>query len=192
LSSGAPLKDRRTAADAPAGALRKLKGAMSRPIEVSRRGGKLAVALVERRRERSPHHTPEVELLCAELAARLAISEAEAQPTPRQLVMVHDALERSGWPGLEGFSSAVLGEAMKQAREWLHEQSSPHLDRLIDGLRPLRHAAAQREALQARAAERDDDSADEPATDYAGLEDATQDWSGTLPAELMPTLERDD
>jgi len=190
-----PLKDRRAAPDAPASALRKLKGVLSRPLGVERREGKLQVVLTERRRARPADEKPSIALLCAELSARLLAHEAnEAAQTMRHLILVHDALERKGWTGIEGMSSLVLARAIEQATLLAREEPSPHMDMLIEGLRPLNAAAALREAREARVHEmRIGDNVEVSESDYADFEDAEQDWSeGTMPLGLVPPPERDD
>ena len=190
-----PLKDRRAAPDAPASALRKLKGALNRPIVVERRGGKLQVVLTERRRARPTNEKPSIGLLCAELSARLLAHEVnEAAQTMRHLILVHDALERKGWPGIEGMSSLVLSRAIEQASLLAREEPSPHMDMLIEGLRPLNAAAAMREQREARQHEmRLGDNVEVSESDYADFEDAEHDWSeGTMPLGLVPRPDRDD
>jgi hypothetical protein len=190
-----PLKDRRAAPDAPASALRKLKSVLSRPLGVERREGKLHVVLTERRRARPADEKPSIALLCAELSARLLAHEAnEAAQTMRHLILVHDALERKGWPGIESMSSLVLGRAIEQATLLAREEPSPHMDMLIEGLRPLNAAAVLREQREARVHEmRLGENVEVSESDYADFEDAEQDWSeGTMPIGLVPPPERDD
>ena len=194
-SRNTPLKDRRAAADSPAGSLRKLKGMLNRPIAVERRDGKLQVVLAERRRARPANEHTSIALLCAELSARLLAHEAdEAAQTMRHLILVHDALERKGWPGIEEMSSLVLARAVEQAQLLAREEPSPHMDMLIEGLRPLQAATAMREQREARVHEmRLGDNVEVSESDYADFEDAEQEWSpGTMPLGLVPRPERDD
>jgi len=194
-SRNTPLKDRRAAADAPASSLRKLKGMLSRPLGVERREGKLHVVLTDRRRARPLDERPSIGLLCAELSARLLAHEAnDAAQTMRHLILVHDALERKGWIGIESMSSLVLARAIEQAMLLAREEPSPHMDMLIEGLRPLNAAATLREQREARVHEmRVGDNVEVSESDYADFEDAEQDWSeGTMPIGLVPPPERDD
>lgn len=194
-SRNTPLKDRRAAADSPASSLRKLKGMLNRPIAVERRDGKLQVVLAERRRVRPANEQTSIALLCAELSARLLAHEAdEAAQTMRHLILVHDALERKGWPGIEEMSSLVLAKAVEQARLLAREEPSPHMDMLIEGLRPLQAAAALREQREARVHEmRLGDNVEVSESDYADFEDAEQEWApGTMPLGLVPRPDRDD
>ncbi|MCW5656213.1 MAG: hypothetical protein KIT60_00795 [Burkholderiaceae bacterium] len=191
-----PLKDRRAAPDAAQSSLRKLKGALNRPIGLQRRDGKLCVVLAERRRSRPADEEPSIALLCVELSARLLAHEAnEAAQTMRHLILVHDALERKSWLGLETLSSLVLARAIEQASVLAREEPSPHMDMLIEGLRPLQAAAALREQREAQAHEmRLGDNVEVSESDYAEFEDAEQDWSSsaTMPLDLVPPRERDD
>ena len=190
-----PLKDRRAAPDAPENSLRKFKGMLNRPLGVERRDGKLQVVLTERRRARPADEKPSIALLCAELSARLLAHEAnEAAQTMRHLILVHDALERKGWIGIEGMSSLVLARAIEQATLLAREEPSPHMDMLIEGLRPLNAAATLREQREARVHEmRLGDNVEVSESDYADFEDAEQDWSeGTMPIGLVPPADRDD
>jgi len=190
-----PLKDRRAAPDAAESSLRKFKGMLNRPLGVERRDGKLQVVLTERRRARPADEKPSIALLCAELSARLLAHEAnEAAQTMRHLILVHDALERKGWIGIEGMSSLVLARAIEQAMMLAREEPSPHMDMLIEGLRPLNAAATLREQREARVHEmRLGDNVEVSESDYADFEDAEQDWSeGTMPIGLVPPPDRDD
>lgn len=195
-SRRAPLKDRRAAADTAPSSLRKLKGALNRPLGLQRCDGKLRVVLTERRRARPTDETPSIALLCVELSARLLAHEAdEAAQTMRHLIVVHDVLERKGWIGLEAMSSLVLLKAIEQASLLAREEPSPHMDMLIEGLRPLQTAATLREQGEARAHEmRLGDNVEVSESDYAEFEDAEQDWSSgaTMPLDLVPQRERDD
>ena len=168
---------------------------LNRPLGVERHEGKLQVVLTERRRARPADEKPSIALLCAELSARLLAHEVnEAAQTMRHLILVHDALERKGWIGIEGMSSLVLARAIEQAMMLAREEPSPHMDMLIEGLRPLNAAATLREQREARVHEmRLGDNVEVSESDYADFEDAEQDWSGgTMPIGLVPPADRDD
>lgn len=189
-----PLKDRR-APDAAASSLRKLKGALNRPIGLERREGKLQVVLTERRRARPADEQPSIALMCAELSTRLLAHEAnEAAQTMRHLILVHDALERKGWSGIESMSSLVLSKAIEQASLLAREEPSPHMDLLIEGLRPLQVAARLSEQREARLHElRVGENVEVSESDYADFEDAEQDWAqSTVPVGLVPRHDHDD
>jgi len=189
-----PLKDRRAAPDKPAGSLRKLKGMLGRPLGIERRDGKLCVVLTERRRPRRPDEPPSLSQVCAELSARLLAHETAEEQTMRHLILVHDALERRGWSGVEGMGSLVLAKAIEQAESLAVDQPSPHMDMLVEGLRPLHLAASMREQREAMAHEfRVGESLEVSESDYADFQDAETNWAGTVPAGLVPrTRERDD
>jgi hypothetical protein len=191
-----PLKDRRAAPDAAPNSLRQLKGALNRPIALQRSEGKLRVVLTDRRRSRPADEKPSIALLCAELSARLLAHEAdEAAQTMRHLILVHDALERKGWASIEQMSSLLLVRAIEQATLLAHEEPSPYMDTLIEGLRPLQAAAALREQREARLHEQrlGTRAVEVSESDYTTFEDAEQDWSGaTVPLGLLPAPDRDD
>jgi hypothetical protein len=193
-----PLKERRASADAQGAttSLRKLKGALSRPLGIQRRDGKLQVVLTERRRPRPADEAPSLQLLCAELSTRMLVHEAnETAQTMRHLILVHDTLERRGWPGVEVMSALVLARALEQAEMLAAEDPSPHLDMLVEGLRPLHTAADMRDQRESRVQDfRVGESLEVSESNYAEFEDAEQEqnWTGTVPAELVPSPERDD
>jgi len=189
-----PLKDRRAAPDGKGGgSLRKLKGLLGRPIGLEQREGKLHVVLTERRRPRAPDEPPSLSQLCAELSARLLAHEHAEVQTMRHLIVVHDALDRRGWTGIEGMSGLVLAKAIEQAEALAAEEPSPHMDMLLEGLRPLQKAAALREQREARAHGdgrtnefRVGDNLEVSESDYADFQDAETNWAGTVPAGLVP------
>lgn len=188
-----PLKDRRAAPDKPAGSLRKLKGLLGRPLHIERRDGKLRVVLTERRRPRRPDEPPSLSQVCAELSARLLAHETTEVQTMRHLILVHDALERRGWAGIESMSASVLGKAIEQAEALALEEPSPHMHMLLEGLRPLHMASSMREQREARVHEfRVGDNLEVSESDYTEFQDAETNWAGTVPAGLVPPRERDD
>ncbi len=192
-----PVKDRRAAADERGAvvSLRKLKSLLVRPLSVERRNGKLQVVLAERRRNRpmQDSQAPTPPQLCAELRDRLLANEADqAARTMRQLVFVHDMLERKGWPGIASMSGRVLAEAIDQVEALAGEEPSALLDHLIEQLRPLQAAATLRELSDSRLQDFDvGTNLTVSESDFAEFEDAERDWSGTVPAGLARP-ERDD
>ena len=189
-----PLKDRRAAVDGKGGgSLRKLKGLLGRPIGLERRDGKLHVVLTERRRQRPADEPASVSQLCAELSARLLAHESSEVQTMRHLILVHDALERRGWTALEGMSALVLAKAIEQAEALAAEEPSPHMDMLIEGLRPLHTAADLRDQRESRLQDfRVGDNLEVSESDYADFEDVESNWAGTVPAGLVPPRDRDE
>jgi hypothetical protein len=188
-----PLKDRRAAADGKGGSLRKLKGLLARPIGLERREGKLHVVLTERRRPRPADEPVSLAHLCAELSARLLAHEASEVQTMRHLILVHDALDRRGWTAIEGMSALVLVKAIEQAEVLAAEEPSPLMDMLIEGLRPLHMAADLRDQRESRLQDfRVGDNLHVSESDFAEFEDCETNWTGTVPAGLVPPRERDD
>lgn len=187
-----PLKDRRAPAG-KGGPLRKLKGLLARPLGIERRDGKLQVVLTERRRPRPADEPPSLSQLCAELSARLLAHEHSEVQTMRHLILVHDALDRRGWIALEEMSSLVLARAIEQAEALAAEEPSPHMDMLIEGLRPLHIAADLRDQRDSRMQDfRVGESIEVSESNYAEFEDCENNWSGTVPVGLVPPRERDD
>jgi hypothetical protein len=189
-----PLKDRRAAPNGKgSGSLRKLKGLLARPIGLERREGKLHVVLTERRRPRPADEPPSLSQLCAELSARLLAHETSEVQTMRHLILVHDALDRRGWAAIEGMSALVLVKAMEQAEALAAEEPSPHMDMLIEGLRPLLKAADLRDQRESRQQDfRVGDNLEVTESDYAEFEDVETNWTGTVPAGLVPPRDRDE
>ena len=189
-----PLKDRRAAPDGKGGgSLRKLKGLLARPLGLERRNGKLHVVLTERRRQRPADELPSLSQLCAELSARLLAHETSEVQTMRHLILVHDALERRGWTAIESMSALVLAKAIEQAEALAAEEPSPHMDMLIEGLRPLHVAADLRDLRDSRMQDfRVGDNLEVSESDFADFEEVETNWAGTVPAGLVPPRERDD
>lgn len=189
-----PLKDRRAAPSGKGeGSLRKLKGLLGRPIGLERRDGKLHVVLTERRRARRADEPPSLSQLCAELSARLLAHETSEMQTMRHLILVHDALERRGWTAIEGMSALVLAKAIEQAEALATEEPSPHMDMLIEGLRPLHTAADLRDQRDSRQQDfRVGDNLEVSESDFAEYEEVDTNWIGTVPAGLVPPPDRDD
>ncbi len=180
-----PIKDRR-AADEARGPLRRLKGLLVRPLSLERRDGKLQLTLAERRRPKPADEAPTPSQLCAELSARMLAHEVDQTArTMRHLVLVHDVLERKGWAGVAAMSGHVLTEALDQLEMLACEDPSPHLDRLVDGLRPLQEAAELREERDSRLQDFDVGSnLVVSESDFAEFEDVERGWTGTVPSGL--------
>ncbi|HEX6018580.1 MAG TPA: hypothetical protein VFZ28_10805 [Burkholderiaceae bacterium] len=187
-----PLKDRRAPAG-KGGPLRKLKGLLGRPLGIERREGKLQLVLAERRRPRPADEPPSLSQLCAELSARLLAHEHGEVQTMRHLILVHDALDRRGWIALESMSALVLAKAIEQAEALAAEEPSPHMDMLLEGLRPLHVAADLRDLRDSRMQDfRVGDNLQVSESDFAEFEDCETNWSGTVPIGLVPPHERDE
>lgn len=151
-----PKVDRR-APDGASGAgvtLRKLKGALSRPLAIEKRDGQLHVVLVERRRgDRDPEGAkPTPEQICAELATRLVTNDGDVPSAFAQaLGLVHDALAQRGWTGVDRLPPRLLAQAVGHAATLVREEPSPVLGHLLDRLRIAQAAARARAERQAAA-----------------------------------------
>jgi hypothetical protein len=177
-------KDRR----APAGkkdALRLLKGALGRPIALERRDGSLRVVLVERRRPASAGDVPSVAQLCEELSARLLAHGPDyAARSMRDLVRVHDALDRRGWAGVAALPGQVLVDALAQAEMLASDEPSASLAIIIEGLRPLQSAAELRDERDSRLQDlRVGENLEVSESSHAEFDDFQRSWLGTVPTK---------
>lgn len=185
--------DRRAPSDAPAGTLKRLKGALGRPMKIERQGADLKLVLVERRRAPRADAAPGIEQMCEELSTRLlAIGPEHAATVLRPLVTVHDALERKGWSGVASLPAPVLAKALALAGMMAREEPSPKLDAFIEGLLPLQAAARARDDKRApRRGVEVAETAEISESTFAEFDDAQRGWVGTEPAALMRHPEGD-
>ncbi len=190
-----PQKERRTGLQGQGATnpLKRLKGALGRPMALEWRNGQPHVVLVERRsgarQGRSQAH------LCAELRARLLALEAnETSKLLRYLVVVHDTLAKKGWEGVGALPATVLARAIRQADMLASEDPSPTLTDLVERLRQ-QHAAAFARDQARQAVEKpvdDEDDVDTPhrvevsEASYKEFEDLERSWTRTMPSELAP------
>jgi len=186
-----PDQDRR-AAPGTAPALRRLKGALGRPIGLERRDGGLHVVLVDRRRR--PSHP--LADLCDELGARvLDHQDSAGTPSMNELIGVHDALERRGWDGVAPLSASTLKRALLQAELLTAQETTPTLSALVDKLRLLHAAAESRDdRLTRRTNVAISEHADISESTHEEFEAASRVWaeSTTAPAEPSQDLARRD
>jgi hypothetical protein len=188
-----PLEERRSAfaRKGSGNQLKKLKGALGRPVTLQWRDGQPHVALVERRRtpflDRAQAH------LCDELRARLLALEArETSKLLRNLVAVHDAMRSRGWDGVARLSATVLSKAAMQAEMLAGEDESPEMTELAVELRKLHAAAAAREeAIAPAAAPEDNDALDSGKVEvreasFNEFEELERSWVRTMPSDLAP------
>jgi hypothetical protein len=127
-------------------ALRRLLGALKRPLRLQWRGLQLHVVLVDRRSNPSPLAAPSEAQLLAELGVRLlAIDHEHAATGMRQLVLVHDKLRREGWSGVETLTTRDLGRALAQCELLASLEHSPAMSMLAERLRILKTAAEVRD-----------------------------------------------
>jgi hypothetical protein len=188
-----PLKERRTGlqGEGTANPLKRLKGALGRPVALEWRNGQPHVVLVERRsgarQGRSQAH------LCAELRARLlAQATDETSKLLRYLIVVHDTLAKKGWEGVGALPATVLSKAIRQADMLASEDPSRALTELVQRLRLLHAAAVARN--QSRQAEENPADHDLNAPhrievsegSYKEFEDLERSWTRTMPSDLAP------
>ena len=95
-----PVKDRRAApgAKGTTGSLRRLKGLLGRPLGLERRGGRLRVVLIDRRRASPADRPPSLSQLRAELRARLLAHEHDCTARVMRHFEEFQEMERS-WVG---------------------------------------------------------------------------------------------
>jgi hypothetical protein len=192
-SIDAPLKERRAGLQGKrdANPLKRLKGALGRPIGLEWRDGQPHVVLVERRSAarvgRSQAH------LCDELRARLLAQGAdETSKLLRYLVVVHDTLTRKGWEGVGALPATVLKKAIRQAEMLVSEDPSPALTQLAEHLRLYHAAAVARDQAKKSNATPGEDDANAPhrvevtEASYKEFEDLERSWTRTMPTDLAP------
>lgn len=189
-------KDRRAPPDAQASTepLRRLKGVLNRPIGLERRDGHLHLVLTERRRTPPVDASPPLAQLCEELSARLlALGPDDAAQAMHHLVLLHDVLERKGWPGVAALPSPVLGEALAQAEMLASDEPSDAMDTLIEGLTPLHTAAVLRDESDSRLQDfKDDENLEVSESNFAEFDDLERGWAGTTPDRLARSGRDDD
>lgn len=146
-----PLFDRRApdTGNDTAGSLRKVKGALGRPMRLERRNGQLHIVFVERRRTPLADQAPMLAKVRADLGARLAdLVDTPAARLMRHLGLVSAELDRKGWPGVQSLPGSVLDKALEQAEMLASEEPSDLLAIFIERLRLLKVAAEVREERQ--------------------------------------------
>jgi hypothetical protein len=131
--------------------LRRLRGALGRPLRLERRGLQWHLLLVDRRRSAAAFRPGSEVRLLADLEARLLAIGAEHAAAMRQLVRVHDALKRKGWSAVELFSARDLGRAITQCELLASIDSSNSLIGLAERLRVLKVGAELRDDRRAKA-----------------------------------------
>lgn len=183
-----PAKDRRAApgATGTTDTVRRLKSVLARPLRLQRCDGRLRVVLVERRRALRAEEMPSLEPLRGELSARLlAHGPDPAAHALRDLVLVHEAMGRKGWPGVAVLPAPVLVEALAQAQALASKEPSPALRDFIERLRSLQRAAEQRDARESRSQDfKVGQSLDVSESTHAEFEELERSWSGTVPSAL--------
>ena len=187
-TTDASLEERRRSGprgQAAANPLKRLKGALSRPVTLEWRKGQPHVALVERRKnprlDRSDAH------LCSELCACLLMHGTDETKLLDCLVTVHDVLSGKGWQGVGALPAAVLAKAIQQAEMLAAEEPLPALAQLATQLGGLHTSAVARE--EASKAERSLDGksrVEVSETSFNEFEEAERNWTRTMPSDLAP------
>ena len=184
-----PVKDRRAApgAKGTTGSLRRLKGLLGRPLGLERRGGRLRVVLIDRRRASPADQPPSLSQLRAELRARLLAHEHDCTArVMRHLVFVHDELGRKGWPGVAALPGQVLGKALMQAEMLASQEPSPSLAEIVERLRLLKVAADLREERETRPKDfAMSERLEVSESTYEEVQEMERSWVGTLPPGLV-------
>lgn len=197
-SIGTPARERRAAPDAKSllGPLRRLTSLMRRPLALARRNGKWRIVFVDRRRAvtvaaASAEQNP-LELLRTELHARLMeYAPDDAAQVMHHLLLVHEALGRTGWAGVEALPAPVLGQAMFQAQMLHRRQPAPVLAQVIEKLRPLLLAAdgrVQRDMRQRDVVGKAQLEISEASREE--FEETERSWFGNLPPAQAEPHER--
>jgi hypothetical protein len=192
-STDAPLKERRAGLQGKGAAnpLRRIKGALGRPVALEWRNGQPHVVLVERRSAARLDRSQAE--LCVELRARLLEKEGdETSKLLRYVIVVHDTLKRKGWDGVCALPATVLAKATLQTEMLASEEPSPALTQLAERLR-LQHAAAlaREQANQANATPGDGDvnalnQVEVREASYKEFEELERNWTNTMPSDLAP------
>lgn len=121
--------------------MRRLKGALGRPLALESREGRLHLVLVDRRR--APRDAPpSLDQIRADLRTRLLVQQHEhAVQVLRPLVGVHEELRNGGWDAVGKLPGDLLGLALQQALMLQREDASPALGMVIERLRIFKAAA---------------------------------------------------
>ena len=150
------------------------------------------MVLVERRSATPADQALSLPQLCDELRAIVLAQEATATQTMRHLVLVHDALRSSGWPGLQELSSTVLRRALVQAEMLASVEPSVALATVIDQLKSLTDTADKREESEARLQDfKLGETLEVSESTFAEFENLERSWVGTVPSALAK-LKHDD
>ena len=178
------VEDRRvpSSADGLAVKLRRLRGALKRPLRLERRGLHWHIVLVDRRRNPSPLAAPTEAQQLSELSARLlAIDHEHATAGMRHLVALRSKLRRKGWGAVEAMSARDLARALTQCELLASLEPSPAMSALVERLRILKAAAEVRE--ERRALARADDlqaQVEVTETSFDAFHDTERGWLDTV------------
>jgi hypothetical protein len=186
----ADSKERRAPRGAP-GSLRWLRGLLSRPLVLERRGLQWHLVLGDRRQAASVGRPPKLDEVNEELRSRLMAQEVDhAARVMRHLVFVHDELCRKGWRGVEQLPAAVLGKALVQAQMLASDEASPLLLHIIDRLHLVHVAAQLREERKAHLLAEGRARVEVSEATQEEFDETERSWLGTMsPAVIAPRAE---
>ncbi len=183
-----PSRDRR-ASDAKPGTLRWLRGLLSRPLALERRGLQWHVVLGERRRKPGVERAPTLAEVNEELHGRLLAQDVEhAARVMRHLVFVHDELCRRGWRGVETLPAKVLGKALVQVQMLAQDGSSPVMAHIVERLQQIHVGAQAREERRARA-QTDGGRVEVREVSAEEFAETERSWLGTMSPAAVPPRE---
>lgn len=165
----------------------RLRGLLSRPIALQRRGGHWRLGWVERRRAAAPASAPSVGELRLELRERLLVEgEAYARAYLRHLMVVQRQLGKLGWPGVGDLPVAVLEKAQAQLELLRARAPSGPLDYLLERLRQCQVAAERREASRRLLAHGDAGAIEVSDATEEDFQQTERSWFVTLPGPGEP------
>jgi hypothetical protein len=188
-----PFVERRASsrgqADDAAVALRRVRGALDRPLGLERKDGQLRVVFVERRRTLPADQPPMLAKIRADLRCRLAdLADTPAERLMRHLAFVGTELARRGWSGVETLPASVLGKAVVQAEMLSSESPSEPLTVFVERLRLLKVAAEVREErMSDDRRQLDDATLVVSEATQEEFEASQRSWADSLAAGLGPS-----
>jgi hypothetical protein len=167
-----------------------VRNVLGRSIGLEQRRDKLHVVLLEPRRgpAASPPQSPLLQMR-AELRTRLLVHDPATQAV-LNLVVVHEALARSGWSGVEALPRQVMGNALAEAGLLQSQDPTPLMAMLIERLSEIGTAAdlrAEQERAEQEALLEEFERPEVPEaseTTFDEYERMERSWVGTVPAGL--------
>jgi len=185
-------KERRAPRGAP-GSLRWLRGLLSRPLVLERRGLQWHVVLADRRQTGSVGRPPTHDEVNEELRARLMAQDVDrAARVMRHLVFVHDELRRKGWRGVEALPAQVLGKALVQAQMLASDEASPVLAHFVERLHLMHVGAQLRDERKARLQSEGPAHVEVSEATQEEFEETERSWLGTMSPGAIPSRGKPD
>jgi len=184
-----PSRERR-ASDAKPGTLRWLRGLLSRPLKLERRGLQWHLVLGDRRRLAGVERAPTLAEVNEELHARLLAQDVEhAARVMRHLVFVHDELCRKGWRGVETLPAKVLGKALTQVQMLAQDAPSPVMAHIAERLEKIHIGAQIREERRAHAHAEGSGRVEVSEASAEEFAETERSWLGTMSPAAVPPRE---